>query len=410
MTADGQSIQALPPDTMLQIVRKAIEAAGESILITDAQLDKPGPHILFMNPAFTSMTGYTAEEVIGKSPRILQGPKTDRVLLDALRAEMKAGRSAWGEIINYRKDGSEFVLQWLITPVRGADGEITHYFSIQRDISEQRRRDEELRQLNAALAKQANELRASYLQMETFVHGVAHDLRAPLRGVLGFAECLRSEHGENLNPVARDCLNRIEANSRKLAEMLDALLGYSKLGRTAIQTERVELDQAVREVKDLLARQIQETGATVSVADCLPAVEAHPQTLVLVICNLLTNAMSYAKPQVAPVIGISAERHDNVVRLMVGDNGVGIPTKSRKNVFQMFTRLTPNLNTGGAGVGLALVKLGVERMGGQVGVDSEEGHGSRFWLELPAAGPCAENGEARHPDNIPAPSGFVLAK
>jgi PAS domain S-box-containing protein len=386
MAANSHSIQAMPPDKAFQIVREAIYATGDSVLITDAQLEKPGPYILFVNPAFTSMTGYTAEEAIGKNPRIFQGPKTDRRLLHALREEIKAGRSASGEIINYRKDGSEFVLQWLITPVRGPDAEITHYFSIQRDISEQRRKDEELRQLNAALAKQGEELRESYLQMESFVHSVAHDLRAPLRGMRGLAEMLRTEHGQNLSPVAQDYLYRIEANSRKLGEMLNALLEYSKVGQNAIQPERVELVQAVREVEGLLARQIQETAATVNVADCLPAVAGHPQTLTLIICNLLTNAMSYAKPHVSPVINISAERRGSAVRLMVEDNGVGIPAESRGRVFQMFTRLTPSLGSG-AGVGLALVKLAVERMGGKVGVDSEEGNGSRFWVELPAAMP-----------------------
>jgi len=118
--------------------------ARESIVITDAEIDLPGPRIVFVNAAFTKMTGYTAEDVLGKTPRILQGPKTGRVLLDRLRASLEQGTVFNGEGINYRKDGSEFYLDWQIVPLRGMDGAITHFLAFQRDITERRRAEQVL--------------------------------------------------------------------------------------------------------------------------------------------------------------------------------------------------------------------------------------------------------------------------
>ena len=119
----------------LQLLNSAVLQSKESILITDAQFDFPGPRILFVNPAFTTITGYTAEEVIGKTPRILQGPHTDGNVLKRLRKNLESGESFEGETINYRKDGTEFHLEWQIAPIRNAAGETTHFVAIQRDIT-----------------------------------------------------------------------------------------------------------------------------------------------------------------------------------------------------------------------------------------------------------------------------------
>lgn len=122
----------------LRLLQAAVEASGEVILITTAELDEPSPRIVYANPAFTRMTGYELAEVLGRSPRLLQGPATDRKALDGLRASMQAGEPARGEAVNYRKDGSTYTVEWLITPVRGPDGRITHWVSAQRDVTERR--------------------------------------------------------------------------------------------------------------------------------------------------------------------------------------------------------------------------------------------------------------------------------
>lgn len=120
----------------LDVLLAAAEAAGEAILITSADLDEPGPRIEYTNSAFTRMTGYEAHEVLGRSPRLLQGPETDGGVLHRMRMALGAGNPFQGETINYRKDGSTYVVEWLITPVREKNGSITHWVSAQRDVTE----------------------------------------------------------------------------------------------------------------------------------------------------------------------------------------------------------------------------------------------------------------------------------
>jgi len=132
-------------DEQLRLLKTAIEQSNESVVITTSQLDWPGPQIIYVNPAFTRMTGYSLEDVIGKTPRILQGPKTDRAVLDRLRKDCEEGRTFRGETVNYRKDGSEFYLEWSIEPVRDERGEVTHFVATQRDVTERRRIEADLR-------------------------------------------------------------------------------------------------------------------------------------------------------------------------------------------------------------------------------------------------------------------------
>ena len=123
----------------LALLKVAIEAVADAVLVTSPELGPPGPVIEYVNPAFTTMTGYAADEAVGRSPRFLQGPRTDRAATDRLRAELAAGGPATGEAINYRKDGSEYVVEWLITAVHDEQGRVRHWVAAQRDVTERRR-------------------------------------------------------------------------------------------------------------------------------------------------------------------------------------------------------------------------------------------------------------------------------
>ena len=121
-----------------RLLRAAVEASGEAIVITSAELEDPGPRIEYTNPAFSRITGYEADEVVGLTPRLLQGPGTDRAVIDRMRAALLAGEPFQGEALNYRKDGSTYMVEWLITPLKDAGGCITHWVSAQRDITARR--------------------------------------------------------------------------------------------------------------------------------------------------------------------------------------------------------------------------------------------------------------------------------
>src|SRR5215475_1394327 len=132
-------------EEQLRLLKTAIEQSSESVIIMTARPDPPGPEIVYVNPAFTTMTGYTPEEVIGKTPHILQGPETDRSVLVQLCKDCAEGKVFHGETVNYRKDGSEFQLEWTAGPVRDERGEVTHFAAAQLDVTRRWRVEEELR-------------------------------------------------------------------------------------------------------------------------------------------------------------------------------------------------------------------------------------------------------------------------
>ncbi len=162
----------------LRLLNSAVLQSREAIVITDAELDLPGPRIVFVNPAFTKMTGYTAEEVMGKTPRILQGPRTDKSVIKRLRDELERGQTFEGEAINYRKDGTEFTLEWQTAPIRDVNGTITHFLALQRDVTARKRFETQMFQSQ---------------KMETvgrLAGGVAHEFNSIMTAIIGQSELL----------------------------------------------------------------------------------------------------------------------------------------------------------------------------------------------------------------------------
>ncbi|WP_407530422.1 HWE histidine kinase domain-containing protein [Methylobacterium oryzisoli] len=221
----------LRPD--LEVLLAAVEASGEAILITSAELDEPGPCIEYVNPAFTRMTGYEAQEVVGRSPRMLQGPKTDRAVLDALRASLAAGEPAQGEAVNYRKDGSTYVVEWLITPVREADGRITRWISAQRDTTERRAYED----------RQALMVRELHHRVKNTLATVQAVLNATMRSSLSTAEFTQALSGRIASLARTHALITEDlAQAASFDGLLQAELDpYDERGRLALEGPRVVL-------------------------------------------------------------------------------------------------------------------------------------------------------------------------
>ena len=148
----------LESEQLLALLETAVAQAKEAVLITSGELDPPGPEILFVNPAFCEMTGYAQDEVLGKTPRILQGPKSDRAMLKRLRAALNRGEPFSGETVNYRKDRGEYYVEWDITPIRTAGGTVSHYLSIQRNVTARRLAEDQLKELFQQVEKSRNDL------------------------------------------------------------------------------------------------------------------------------------------------------------------------------------------------------------------------------------------------------------
>jgi PAS domain S-box-containing protein len=217
----------------LRLLRAAVEATGEAILITSAELDEPGPRIEYANPAFTRMTGYEAHEVVGRSPRLLQGPLTDRTVLDGLRATLEAGEAAQGEAVNYRKDGSAYMVEWLVTPVREADGRITHWVATQRDVTERRAYED----------RQAMMVRELHHRVKNTLATVQAVLNATVRSSLSISEFTRALTGRIASLARTHALITEDlAQAASFEGLLRAELGpYDERGRLILEGPAVVL-------------------------------------------------------------------------------------------------------------------------------------------------------------------------
>lgn len=221
-------------------------------------------------------------------------------------------------------------------------------------------------------------------ELERFAYSVAHDLRAPLRAVQGYASLVRTECAEGLTQPCREYLGRVVSASERMDRLIVDLLEYSRLGREPLKVLPVELDEVVADVLSMLGVLVRERGAQVTVEGPLPAVLGSRTALVQVVANLVDNATKFVRPGELPVVRVRAERREPNVRLIVEDNGIGIEPEHVGRIFGVFQRLHRTEVYPGTGIGLAIVKRAVERMGGTVGLLSTPGVGSQFWVELPA--------------------------
>jgi len=255
------------------------------------------------------------------------------------------------------------------------------------DVTLRQEAERRIREVNQSLERKVSErtskLEGAKGELEAFTYSVAHDLRAPLRAMNGFGETLLDEYLEKpLDEVGRNYVERILAASRRMDTLIMDLLTFSRLSREEIRLEPVELGSTVKLVLDDLAGELQARKADLSVSPALPRVLAHPGTLMQVLTNLITNALKFVAKGTAPRILIRSDTFDQTVRLWVEDNGVGVAEHHQERIFRVFERLNKAEEYPGTGIGLAIVKKSMERMNGQVGVESQIGRGSKFWIEL----------------------------
>jgi signal transduction histidine kinase len=252
-----------------------------------------------------------------------------------------------------------------------------------------RQSQKELSELNSELEEKVEKrtaaLNESTQQLQAFCYTLAHDLRAPLRSIQGFADLLVTDHGSELDAEATMGVERIRNSAERMGRLILDLLAYTDLGRADFQKQAVDLEVVCREVLRMFADEIRRTGAEISVD--LPAkyILADRVGTERVLVNLIANALKFSDPSRPLHIQVKSEKKSPRVRISVSDNGIGIDLSYRERIFGVFERLSPGGAPGGTGIGLAIVKRSVEKMGGTVGVESSPGKGSCFWFEVSEA-------------------------
>lgn len=217
---------------------------------------------------------------------------------------------------------------------------------------------------------------------------MAHDLRAPLRGIEGFADAVVEDYADVLDQVGRDYLHRVSRAAARMEQLIEDLLSFSRLSRMELSLGAVSLDDVLGQVMTNLSSQIQETGTKVIIASDLYYVRANRAACVHIFQNLLSNAIKFAKPGTASSVHVGAEIRQveqgaaEFVRVWVEDTGIGIPKTQLQRIFKPFERLHGIDEYSGSGIGLAIVDKAIRRMNGTCGVESTVGSGSRFWVEL----------------------------
>ena len=237
--------------------------------------------------------------------------------------------------------------------------------------------------LEQRVSERTNELKRAYDELEGFSYAVAHDLKAPLRAINGFAHLFEAEMDGQLSAQAREHLARIRNGSLRMATLIDDLLAYSHIDRRGLQSSVVALPELVDSVLLQYADEVQRRHVELSVQVEPLRLRVDAEGLLLALRNLFENALKYTRERQHPHIQVHARRNDLGVVLSVADNGIGFEMEYHDHIFKIFQRLHRDDQYPGTGIGLALVRKAVERIGGRVWAQSRLGEGATFNIQLP---------------------------
>jgi len=378
-------------EEQLRKLAQAVEQSPESIVITNLKAE-----IEYVNEAFLQNTGYSREDVIGQNPRILHSGKTPRETYAALWQALSRGETWKGEFINRRKDGNEYTEFAIITPIRQADGQVSHYVAVKEDISEKKKVGLELdrhrhhleelvdtRTQELGQAKQAAE--AASAAKSAFVANMSHEIRTPLNAIVGFTHLLRRGR---VDQEQREKLEKISDASGHLLSVINDILDFSKIeaGKLNLSVGDFAVDRMVDTVLSLIGPKLREKGLKmIQDRDGLPPVLVGDATrLAQSLLNYLSNATKFTEQgQISLRLSKEEETDTHIrVRFEVGDTGIGISPEKIGELFAAFEQADASTSRryGGTGLGLAITRRLAQLMGGEAGAESVPGQGSTFWF------------------------------
>lgn len=346
----------------------------------------PAGDLIYANEQFCRIAGYHWDELRGRNHRIINSGYHSQEFWNSFWAKISRGDTWEGEICNRSKDGSLYWLKTTVVPFRSGKGAIEKYVAIRTDITEQKKREEELVRMREA-AEAATRAKSNFLAT------MSHEIRTPMNGVLGFAHLLQETP---LNETQRGYLDVLLTSGRGLLTVINDILDYSKIeaGKLEIKSVEFDLEQAVGESIELMAARAEDKklALVLDYPTELPRlIHGDPGRVRQILLNLIGNAVKFTQVghihvTVSPLPVSDGLQSSSGVRIEITDTGIGIAKETQPNLFERFVQAdgSSSRRYGGTGLGLAISKHLVNLMGGQIGLKSELGQGSTFWFSLPA--------------------------
>ena len=346
----------------LTVKNLAIESAAEGIIITKSDGDH---EILYCNKAYQRITGYSKEEILGRNPRFLQGPKTSQSTKDEIKSAIAKKHRIETEILNYTKDGRPFWNKASISPVYNSKGKVISFLGMMEDITPD--------------VVMKTRLEESNRSLEEFAYIVSHDLKGPLRTIRVMADCLLEDAHDILAEESLEHLDRIHSSAQRMREMIDSLLIFSRVTKENHPHEEFDVVEVAREALQDLQK---DDFLKLEVETDFPLIFANRIQIRSVFQNLFENSIKfYDKPN--PVVKLSYETDSCYHIIKYEDNGIGFDMKYKDEVFKPFHKIYPEYE--GTGMGMAICKKIIEKHRGMIEVESEIRVGTRFLIKLPRA-------------------------
>lgn len=370
----------------LTLKRAILEHAGHAIISTNIH-----GTVTHFNPSAERMLGYSAAEMVGlQTPAVFHDLDEVAARASQFSAELgetiapgfevfvaRARRSLPNEYewTYVRKDGSRLPVLLTVTALRDQAGQVTGFLGLAVDITERRRTQEILRAKNE--------------ELKGFAYTVSHDLKAPLRGITGYAQELTRKHQEGLSERALFCLTQIVTASKNLDQLIEDLLRYSRLDAETPTATQVQLDTLVQSILRDRSHTLSELAVELSVQVPAQQLLTWERGLHQVLTNLIDNAIKYSRQATPPRIHIVATCALGRCHLSVSDNGIGFDMKYHDRIFGLFNRLVRPTEFEGTGAGLAIVKKLIDKIGGHIRAESKPGEGATFFIDFPCQAEAA---------------------
>ncbi|TDQ82008.1 PAS domain S-box-containing protein [Dongia mobilis] len=366
-----------------EVLATAVGAVTSGIVICDAT--QPGYPVTFANQAFTRITGYAPDEIIGRNCRILQGRDTDREALDRLRRALSQQRAINITLRNYRKDGRTFWNELSISPVADESGRVVQFVGIMSDVTQRIRSEESLREAK-------NQAEFANRSKSEFLANVSHELRTPLNAIIGFSDVMKMELlGPLGTPRYQEYIRDIFDSGKLLLSLIEDILDLSKIesGKMELHPEPVSVAEVFDTAMTLMRERAKNGGITMrtEVAPDLPDLMVDHRAMKQIVVNLASNAVKFT-PKGGEVTLTARRLDDAQAEIVVRDTGIGIARQDLDEVVKPFVQVDSahQRRQSGTGLGLPIVKSLTDLSGGAFRLESELGKGTTITLHLPLAG------------------------